>query len=206
MTNKNFNTNGFEYVDLDLPSGALWSTKNVGASKATDYGLYFQWGDTKGYSADQVGSGKRKKEFSSDWNFYRWFDGDIITKYLLINSKLELEDDAAHIHMGGDWHIPSPTKIQELIDNTISEWTSFYGVSGMKFASKKDSSKYIFIPAAGYAFNGSVHSDGDVCNVWSYMLTSSYTKTAQFLHCHSVGPLLCSDYRICGFSVRGIIG
>ena len=206
MANKNFNNNGFSYVDLELPSGTLWATKNVGADKVTDYGLYFQWGDAKGYAADQVGSGKGKKEFSSDWNLYRWYDGDIITKYLLNNAKLELEDDAAHIHLGGDWHIPSPTKIQELIDNTTSEWTSFYGVSGMKFASKKDSSKYIFIPAAGYAFNGSVHANGIVCNVWSYMVSSIYTKTAKYFYCHSEGIRLSSDYRFYGFSVRGIIG
>ena len=47
MQSKNkINNNGFEYVDLCLPSGTLWATCNVGASKPTDYGLYFQWGDT----------------------------------------------------------------------------------------------------------------------------------------------------------------
>jgi hypothetical protein len=31
---------------------------NVGASSVTDTGLYFQWGDTQGYTASQVGSGE----------------------------------------------------------------------------------------------------------------------------------------------------
>ena len=43
---KEFNNNGYDYVDLGLPSGTLWATMNVGASKPSDYGLYFQWGDT----------------------------------------------------------------------------------------------------------------------------------------------------------------
>lgn len=38
------NNKGYDYVDLDLPSGTLWATMNVGASKPSDCGLYFQWG------------------------------------------------------------------------------------------------------------------------------------------------------------------
>ena len=36
--------NGFEYVDLSLPSGTKWATCNVGAKNETDFGLYFSWG------------------------------------------------------------------------------------------------------------------------------------------------------------------
>ena len=35
---------GHEYVDLGLPSGTLWATCNVGASKPEEYGNYFAWG------------------------------------------------------------------------------------------------------------------------------------------------------------------
>lgn len=35
--------NGHDYVDLQLPSGKLWSTKNYGASSVTDYGTYVEW-------------------------------------------------------------------------------------------------------------------------------------------------------------------
>lgn len=55
---KEINNNGYEYVDLGLPSGTLWATCNVGASKPSDYGLYFQWGDTIGYPKDQIGKDK----------------------------------------------------------------------------------------------------------------------------------------------------
>lgn len=34
-----------EYVDLGLPSGTLWATCNVGASKPEEYGNYFAWGE-----------------------------------------------------------------------------------------------------------------------------------------------------------------
>ena len=41
--------NGFEYVDLGLPSGTKWAKNNVGANSETDYGLYFAFGETNGY-------------------------------------------------------------------------------------------------------------------------------------------------------------
>ena len=40
----------YKAIDLGLPSGRLWADRNVGAEKETDYGLYFQWGDTVGYT------------------------------------------------------------------------------------------------------------------------------------------------------------
>ena len=41
--------NGFEYVDLGLPSGIMWATCNVGATKPEDVGLLFQFGRVDGY-------------------------------------------------------------------------------------------------------------------------------------------------------------
>ena len=109
-------------MDLGLPSGTLWATCNVGASKPSDYGLYFQWGDTVGYTAEQVGTGESKKAFKwADYKFNPSGDGNTFTKYTKIGDKLELEDDAANANMKGRWHIPTPDQIQELIDNTTSD-------------------------------------------------------------------------------------
>ena len=55
--------NGHPYVDLELPSGALWATMNVGASKPTESGLYFQWGDIVGYKEEQIGKEPINKRF-----------------------------------------------------------------------------------------------------------------------------------------------
>ena len=51
--------NGHKFVNLGLPSGLLWATRNVGARTPKDKGLYFAWGETEGYSADQVENGIR---------------------------------------------------------------------------------------------------------------------------------------------------
>ena len=49
------NTITHEYVDLGLPSGTLWATCNIGANSPEEAGLYFAWGETQGYTAEQVG-------------------------------------------------------------------------------------------------------------------------------------------------------
>ena len=39
----------YEFVDLGLPSGLKWAAWNVGAKKPEESGLYFAWGEDKGY-------------------------------------------------------------------------------------------------------------------------------------------------------------
>ena len=51
--------------------------------------------------------------------------------------------------MGSPWKMPTLTQCEELIDNTNHTWTTIKGKDGMKFISKTDTSKYIFLPATG---------------------------------------------------------
>ena len=201
---KNINSNGFGYVDLNLPSGTKWATMNVGALKPKDYGLYFQWGDVQGYTADQVGEGEGKKAFTWDGCKWKWNNTKINIKYTTTDEALELEDDAAHVLMGGDWHIPTPTQLQELFDNTTSEWITMDGVNGRRFTSKNG--KSIFIPATGYAWGGSIYGSGDSGFVWSSALSASNVNNGQSLGFDSGDVYLYGYGRNNGFSVRGVIG
>ena len=206
-TKHKVNNNGYNYVDLGLPSGTLWATMNVGASKPSDYGLYFQFGDANGYTKEQIGKSEGQKKFR--WADYKFnIDGDAskFSKYTTSEEALELEDDAVHINMEGDWHIPTPEQIQELIDNTTSEWTELDYVHGRLFTSKKDASKSIFIPAEGYAWDGLVHVRGGYGNVWSSVLNADNVNYGQCLYFSSRYINLHGDYRDYGFSVRGVIG
>ena len=209
MTNKNFNnekinSNGYDYVDLGLPSGTLWATCNVGAKRPSDFGLYFQWGDTKGYTKEQIG---KEKQFNVD--DYKWnTNGDekTFTKYPNTGASLELEDDAAHVHTGGSWHMPTPDQIQELLNNTTNTWTTQDRVNGRLFTSKKDPSKSIFIPAAGMALDGLVDTNEYNGNVWTSMVSTTDNDCAQSLFfdfgCCCLGN---GGRRSYGFSVRGVI-
>lgn len=203
---KDINNNGYDYVDLGLPSGTLWATMNVGADKPSEYGLYFQWGDTQGYTMSQVGTKSWQKNFTASWRGYKWGKSPNFTKYTNPGDTLELEDDAAHVHMGGDWHMPTSEQIKELIDNTTSTWTMQDGRPGRIFTSKKDESKSIFIPAAGYAWGDSVHDSGYNGSIWSSMLNAIYDYTGQSLDFNSSNVVLYDYNRYGGFSVRGVIG
>lgn len=200
---KKIKNNGFDYVDLGLPSGTLWATCNVGASKPTDYGLYFQWGDTAGYTKDQVG---KIKQFYFDT--YKWSingSNENFIKYNTHSETLELEDDAAHVNMGGGWHMPTSKQIQELIDNTENEFTTLDGVNGMTFTSKKGTSKFIFIPAEGYTYGHSVSASGEYGCIWSSSISSTYVSLAQELQFDSLDAYHFPSSRSDGFSVRGVI-
>ena len=216
-----WDTNNKPFVDLGLPSGTLWATMNVGADKPSDYGLYFQWGDTQGYTADQVGDGEGQKQFAQNWSDYKWhlsgdsYDNVAFTKYTTQGATLELEDDAAHVHMGGDWHMPTPKQIQELLDNTTTARTTSDGISGMTFTSKKDTSKSIFIPTPGTATNSYISYYGNYCYVWSSMLiinnlNPNFISTAKCLRIYKntfySGINIGDEIRNVGCSIRGVLG
>ena len=213
---EHINNNGFKYVDLKLPSGTLWATCNIGANKPSDFGQYFQWGDTVGYTKDQIGFGKGHKVFAIDWSDYKWYENGTMhnptfSKYTTADATLDLEDDAAYINMGGDWHIPTPEQIRELIIETTNTFVRrLIGTNGRLFTSKKDTSKSIFIPDAscvcnGFIFNSQCYSDGNG-NIWSSMLSADDVKDGQrlFFSAHYVG--LGNYKRYYGLPVRGVIG
>ena len=194
----------YEYVDLGLPSGLKWAKCNVGATSEADYGSYFQWGDIED-----------KSNSDCSWESYKYCNGTYktLTKYCTnsfygtVDDKttLDPEDDAATQIMGGDWRMPTKAEIQELIDNTTKEWTKVNGVNGYKFTSKTDTSKYIFIPAAGYCNDGSVYNVGNYGGVWSSSLNTSNPYGAWCLFFGSVSCSMYYDYRCSGQSVRGVM-
>ena len=194
------NTNGHSYVDLGLPSGMLWATCNVGASKPSEYGQYFQWGDTVGYTADQVG---KDKQFN--WDNYKWSINGSSTNFSKYGAPvLQLEDDAAHVHMGGDWHIPTYEQFYELFGSTDYKFITLNGIGGISFTSKKDESKSIFIPSAGKALNGSIIQSGNSSGSWINQAHSNDNGFCFYLDSSGDGGIELPRY--CGLSVRGVIG
>ena len=104
--------------------------------------------------------------------------------------------------------MPTPDQIRELINtaNTTNTWTAQDGVNGRLFKSKTDPSKSIFIPAVGYASNGSLGNSGYEADVWSSVLYAygvGYGRNLYFIS-DSVG--LYGYDRCIGFSVRGVLG
>ena len=131
---------GVEAVDLGL--SVKWANMNVGAKKASGFGTYFAWGETK------------SKDYYS-WNTYAWSKGDsqFLTKYSNTDRRSQLApvDDAAHVNLGGGWRMPTVDEFEELINNCTWEWTTQDGVNGYKVTSKKTGNS-IFLPITGFRY------------------------------------------------------
>lgn len=148
------NNNELQYdnfVDLGLPSGILWAKTNLGANNEYDYGLYFQWGSTVGYEGEEAKAHSTVSTSPPNGGNVS-IDRNIITTWVnehTTNSLLNSDVDAATVMLGNNWKTPSNIQWQELIDNTTRKWVSNNGINGYNFTSKTDTSKSIFIPAAG---------------------------------------------------------
>ena len=180
---------GDEYVDLGLPSGIKWATCNLGASSSEQTGKYYAWGDTTGYTTEQIENGDRQFnswEYDPDNNEslppYN-FTGDLDAKY-----------DAATTERGINWRMPTKANYEELLDsnNTTLEWiTSYNGVPGHIIKSKTNSNT-IFLPAAGCASGSSFAYMG---NTDMYLTSTSeeYNKMFTLWLCHDYNEETQSD-------------
>lgn len=190
-----------DWVDLGLPSGTIWATRNVGASVPEDYGDYFAWGETA------------PKDYY-DWNTYKWCNGsyETQTKYCtnsnygyngFVDNKTELDpsDDAACAHYPGG-RMPSLEQIQELKYNCTWQWTQRNGVNGNLIIGPNG--KTIFLPAAGYRWYESLYGAGSVGYFWSRTLYSSIPDSAYRLYFLSGSVYLDEVYRDLGYTVRAV--
>ena len=180
-----------EAVDLGL--SVKWATFNVGASKPEDYGDYFAWGETE-----------PKEEYS--WATYKWYDGTTnnITKYNKTDSltTLEPEDDAAHVHWGDKWRMPTKEELQELIDSCQWERTTVNEVRGNTVTGPNGNS--IFIPLAGSynSFDNQLHSIGTTG--WLYSSTRSGGTNAVEINMGYGGATATSCSKCLGLNIRPV--
>lgn len=150
-------TNGYEYVDLGVVvdgKPVYWSTTNIGAEQPADYGHYFAWGETVGYTED-TNDGRKFDWASYSPNLCGGSSSDI-KKYNSSDGKSVLEpgDDAAHVNWQGDWRMPTQEEQEALLSQCTWTWTTMTNskgesVNGNKVSNKSDPSKFIFLPAAG---------------------------------------------------------
>ena len=157
--NSNNQINNHEYVDLGLPSGLKWATCNVGATTPEEYGDYFAWGEVK-----------PKTTYNLDT--YKYYDGSNFTKYAGSDKTvLDPEDDAATANWGGAWRMPTKAEQDELRTKCKWDWTTQNGVNGYKVTGPNGNS--IFLPAAGYMYEGTLDYAGSLGDYWSSSLYTS---------------------------------
>ena len=205
-----------EYVDLGLPNGTKWATTNVGATSPEDYGLFFAWGETTGYTSSIAGKTPYGigytgyTDHSFKWESYSLYGGDrfTMTKYNEDDYYVTLEssDDAATVNWGSPWRMPTYDEWQELVDYTDKEWTTINGVNGYKFMKTSDHSVYIFLPAAGLRETTNLNRQGSFGLYWSSSVYESMYSDAYYLYFDSDdSPYTEYFERFNGFSVRPVL-
>ena len=197
--------NGFEYVDLGLPSGTKWAKCNVGANSETDYGLYFAWGENKGYNSPNGAKTFDRRNYKfSNTSFFSYF-----TKYNSTDGKavLDLCDDAAHIHMGGKWHMPSNEQIKELITNTENTFVTNYNYSGVngRLLTSNINGNQLFFPACGVIFAEDYYGFNYSGNLWSNSVGDDCRNDCgRYLWFGTDSIGIGNRNRACGLCVRGV--
>lgn len=191
------------FVDLGLPSGTLWAKCNLGATTPEGYGNYYAWGETttkNDYSWDSYVHGNGAYEltkYCTDPGFgYNGFTDNL--------SILQPADDAATTTLGERFRIPTSAEWQELLDNTISEWTSVNNVNGLRFIAPNGNS--IFLPAAGHYKGAVIESMGTYGIYWSSSLYESYQGSAcdMYTYFDSRSYGVGKYYRFSGRPVRAV--
>lgn len=198
--------NSMEFVDLGLPSGLKWANMNLGATSETDYGDYYMWGSTKPNTADEC-NWTNAPFNNGDSNYDEEYFTSHKSEWLDDKDNLKSEYDAAYKATNGMARMPTKDDFQELLENTENEWVTNFngtGVNGRKFTSRTDTSKYIFIPAAGNCLDGSVYYVGNYGYIWSSSLSTFYPSYAWNLGFGSSNCLMGSYSRYNGRSVRGV--
>ena len=196
---KPFDSNGYDYVDLGLPSGIKWAAYNVGATKPEEYGGYYAWGETE-----------EKSNYS--WSTYKWCNGtyNTMTKYCTDSSYgtvdnktvLDPEDDVAHVKWGGSWRMPTKAELDELRNKCSWQWTTLNGVNGYRVTGPNGNS--IFLPAAGYRDGTSLFLEESYGYCWSSTPNESRSSYAYSLYFDSSDYGWDGYYRGDGQSVRPV--
>ncbi len=206
--------NGYNYVDLGLPSGTLWATHNLGAYSPEEYGDYYAWADTEprtsGFDWESAPYYKTGGATSVDTEWYKYMGTDG-------KSVLDPEDDAATMALGSPWRMPTNEEIQELEETCEWTWGKMNGKKGYKVTGPNGNS--IFLPAAGTRNGDDLYSENEEGIYWSstvdppcsyfYAFGLGYNSTGLFNDYYdgrpsgnSIRPVLSPLYVDLGLSVK----
>ena len=187
-----------EYVDLGLPSGTKWATKNVGASKPEEYGDYFAWSKIESYLNNHH-NGPRKDygidslEYGGDLGGGGWGENQ---------TELTPAQDAASMNWGEEWRIPSKVQFDELKNYCTWTWTTMNGVSGYQIVGVNGNS--IFLPSAGYRSETSLYDTNTNGKYWSRSIDTNNKNLAWYMNFNGDEILIDGYSHNYGLSIRPV--
>lgn len=195
-------------------NGPYWATMNIGATTQTGSGYCFWWGDTVGYYYN----GGWKKSDGSSASSYLFGSSSIPTwgkdaaalqaaGMGTAAGNLSPAYDAASVHWGGNWRMPTSAERDLLNSNCTFTWKAVNGVNGAEFRGKDAfANASIFIPAAGYAGTGGVQQPGVIAYYYTGTAYSGdNTKAGAYMfNSGSTGLSLMNNHRYNGYTIRAV--
>ena len=195
--------------------GPYWAECNVGATKPEEYGYYFWWGDTVGYTHNGSGwisvkDGTSISFSSSSCPTYGKDNAALQSAgYIDSTGNLVAAHDAATAHLGAPWRMPTDAEFSALIDNCTTTWITTNGVPGRLVTGKGGyANRSIFLPAAGCGLGSRLYHPGLSGYYWSSTPDSVDSSSAWLLDFYSsnFGRNDYFSYRYYGQSVRPVRG
>ena len=194
--------------------GPYWATRNIGAEKSEDYGYYFWWGDTIGYKWENeqwVASDGSVSGFSFSGANPPTYGKDLATLQSegWIISKddtyvLAPEHDAAQVHWGGNWRMPTDRELVDLCDKCDWEWTTLNGKRGLFIRGRGAYAlASIFLPEAGSGM-GDRRNEFSNGYFWASVPYPDDNDNAMRLRTSKDAHYVAQDYRSYGYSIRPV--
>jgi len=202
--------------------GPYWAQSNVGANSEDEVGYYFWWGDTVGYKPK--GGSMVGAMYLSNPTWVSSADETMSTSpfgssttartHGMNNEQLQTEGyidstgnlapvhDAATVHLGAPWRMPTSDEYSALTSNCDGEWTTRNGVAGLLLTGRGDyASKSVFLPVAGRGESRRVTAPTTGGYYWSSTPGSS-SNDSTLLYFKSGSCQINDNYRWYGCLVR----
>ncbi len=194
-------------------NGPYWASTNIGAENPEDYGYYFWWGDTIGYKRENdkwVATDGSSSNFSFDSSNTPTYNKSIATLqnegWITADSALTPAHDAAHVHWGGEWRMPTKQELSDLNSKCKWTWTTMNGIKGYVVkGTGAYASASIFLPCAGNGNRTSLYA-GSYGGYWSSVPSSDDYYLAWDLYFGSGYHDTGRSSRYVGRSVRPVQG
>ena len=200
------------FVDLGLPSGLKWATRNIDLTQRNGFAKsqyqyecsFFSWGNTEGHNPIS--------EFRFDYDWGTSNEDDAYSK--TPGAKLN-KSEIIHI-INNKWKIPTEYDFQELFNYTdfikpngekIKDYSSIKiveikGVNGILLESKINGVR-LFFPCSGGGYGTSWYNRGSNGYYWSSSLYSSTEGRSLNIYSGSV-YLQSNSIRFLGFAIRPV--
>lgn len=186
--------NGHEWVDLGLPSGTKWATMNIGATRVTDEGYYYAWGETSIPSISQ------------EWN-----DGTITPIYSreccrlyrkCMGSISGTSYGVAQSRWGVGWILPEKKDVLELEKYCYLEVVNISGVDGYRISGPNGNS--VFFPCTA-VYSGRCRPTKGIDTYSCYWIGAERSKDMGYLlHLGRMDFGIGINNKNVGYAVRAI--